>query len=681
MQGSRASVLGVVKRFMPLLLCAWLPALVLAAPPPLPPPPPSLPPPLPGGAQPGGALPVLPPPSIPIPGSNLDLAVPPVYQRPLGADEGARVFVKKFVITGVIGDKSAGINPGEIQKQVDQRFSQLEKLLETERLKKEGLAEQGPEGFTPDEKQKIIAFMQGAVKTASPEEQQKQYQQFIQQLQLERLQRLQGLTIGQLQQVANGITKYYQDRGYFLAHAIVPAQQVKDGVVHIRVLEGRLAHVVVVGNKHYSQPVLERPFTPLIGDLVTVKRTENALLTLTKYPGLSATGVFKPGPDVGTTDIVINVNREKRYDASARADNEGTEFTGKKRLIGSVNWNNPTGDADLLSVTALKTFSPSNSTFGDLRYAHPFFSASNTLALDLSRNSFDVSGSSFAPGSVGGVSKIATLSLQRAFLRSRERNIIGTLDLSRKRADTQFFGRVIGRDDLAVLGAQLNYDSIDSSAGTISTSYVRLEHGLPGVFGVPSDSQILNKEISPLPSRSGSNNKPSLPDFTRLIVNYQLFKNLPSNQGLLFRINGQYSPDLLSSLEQYVIGGSDNVRALPTSQFLVDTAAFASLEYSVRAPGFAGKPAFGGFTWGQVLRFRLFTDAAVGLMNKPVNVATKRETAAGTGFGIEFTYPGLMTANLQWARLNGGARIGTSASDPTAVKDASQLWLDVTFNF
>lgn len=680
MQGSNASMPRLYKSLAWILLSTWLPLMAMAAPPPLPPPP-SLPPPLPGGAQPGGAQPVLPPPSIPIPGSNLDLAVPPVYQRPLGADEGARVFVKKFVITGVIGDRSAGIDPKEIQRQVDQRFSQLEALLEKTRMKQEGLAAQGPEGFTPDEKQKIIKFMQGAVKTASPEEQQREYKQFIQQLQLERLQRLQGLTIGQLQQVADIVTRYYHDRGYFLARAIVPAQEVKDGVVHIRVLEGRLAHVDVVGNKHYSQQVLARPFTPLIGDLVTVTRTENALLTLTKYPGLSAAGVFKPGPDVGTTDIVINVNKEKRYDANVRADNEGTEFTGKKRLIGTVDWNNPTGDADLLSLTALKTFSPSNSTFGDLRYAHPFFSASNTLALDVSRNSFDVSGSSFAPGSIGGISKIATLSLQRAFLRSRERNIIGTFDLSRKRADTQFFGRLIGRDDLAVLGAQLNYDSIDSNAGTISTSYIRLERGLAGAFGVPTDSAIENKQVQPPPSRTGSDNKPATPDFTRLTVNYQLYKNLPSNQGLLFRLNGQYSPDLLSSLEQYVIGGSDNVRALPTSQFLVDTAAFASLEYSVRAPGFAGKPAFGGYTWGQVLRLRIFTDAAVGLLNKPVNSSTKRETAAGSGVGVEFTIPGTMTANLQWARLNGGSRVGTGASDPTAVKDASQLWLDVTFSF
>src|SRR5215469_5966944 len=153
--------------------------------------------------------------------------------------------------------------------------------------------------------------MQGAVKTSSPDEQQKQYQEFIQQLMLERLQRLQGLTIGQLQQVADTVTKYYHDKGYFLARAVIPAQEIKDGVVNIRVLEGRLEKVETSGNKMYSDKRLEQPFTPLIGKLVTVGRTEDALLTLTKYPGLSAAGVFRPGDDVGTTDIVVNVQGEK----------------------------------------------------------------------------------------------------------------------------------------------------------------------------------------------------------------------------------------------------------------------------------------------------------------------------------------------------------------------------------
>lgn len=419
----------------------------------------------------------------------------------------------------------------------------------------------------------------------------------------------------------------------------------------------------------------------MIGDLVTVQQTESALLNLAHYPGLTAFGVFRPGDYVGTTDLVVNVQQEHAYDATIRADNEGTEFTGRNRLIGTLDWNNPTGDADLLRVTALKTFVPENALFGDLRYEHPFYDPANTLAVDLSRNSFDVSGSGVAPGTIGGISEIAVLSLQRAFERSRQQNISGILDFSRKRADTRFVGKVIGRDDMAVLGAQLNYDSINSALGIINTATLRLEHGLSGMFGVPSDAAIQNKQVLPPPSRFGNNGQPALPDFTRLTLSYQLFKDLPDNQALLFRFDGQYTPNMLTSLEQFVIGGVDSVRAVPTSQFLADKGVYGSLEYSVRAPGFSDKPAFAGYTWGQVLRFRIFTDAAIGILNNPVNPATKRVAVEGNGVGVEFTWPGRFTANLQYAHLNGGARPGASPNDPTAIRDAREIWADISFSF
>ena len=665
--------------------------VALAAAPPLPPPLP-LPSELPGGAQTGGQ-PVLPPPTIPIPETNIDLSVPPVYERPLGIEEGARVFVKKFVITGVIGDRKAGISPEDIQAAVDARFTELEKIVEQERLTKQNLEKQGPEGFTPEEQDKIIKFMQGAVRTQSPEEQQKQYQEFIQQLMLERLQRLQGLTIGQLQQVADVITKYYHDKGYFLARAVIPAQEIKDGVVNIRVLEGRLEKVQTSGNKRYSDEKLAAPFKPLLGELVTVDRTENALLTLSQYPGLSAAGVFRPGTDVGTTDIVVNVQKERAVDGSVRVDNSGTTFTGRNRLIGTVNWNNPTGGADLFRATLLKTFTPDNSKFGDLRYEHPVFGAYNTFGADISRNVFDVTSTGIAISGnnsfVHGISKIGTLSLEHDFFRTRQASLLGTFDLSRKRADTYILGNLQSRDDLAVLGYQFDYNAINSNTNTISTGYVRVEHGLGGLLGVPNTSDIVNGNTTPHPSRQVGVDKSvtpqrpiyASPEFNRLTLNYQIYKNLPANQGLLFRVGGQYSSDALTSLEQYVIGGPDNVRGVPSSQFLMDKGGFGSIEYSVAAPGFADKHAFGSYTWGQVLRFKIFTDSAFGLKNKPQSAADGRQTATSTGVGLSFTIPGTAAANLQWAHLNGGARAGTSLNDPLTIKDSSQLWFDLTVNF
>ncbi|MFD2376579.1 POTRA domain-containing protein [Ottowia pentelensis] len=53
------------------------------------------------------------------------------------------------------------------------------------------------------------------------------------------------VNLAELQALAQAITTQYREHGYFLAQAIIPVQQVKDGVVEISVIEGRLGQVNV----------------------------------------------------------------------------------------------------------------------------------------------------------------------------------------------------------------------------------------------------------------------------------------------------------------------------------------------------------------------------------------------------------------------------------------------------
>src|SRR3546814_5396944 len=48
-----------------------------------------------------------------------------------------------------------------------------------------------------------------------------------------------------LQQIAQRVTDLYLRRGYYLAQAVLPVQEVVDGVVEISVVEGRLGQVTV----------------------------------------------------------------------------------------------------------------------------------------------------------------------------------------------------------------------------------------------------------------------------------------------------------------------------------------------------------------------------------------------------------------------------------------------------
>lgn len=655
------------------------------------PPPLPLPPlPMPGNTSSQG---LLPPEGFgtapPIDPSQLAFEIPPVFQRPLGVDEGGRVFVKEFVISGVIDDPEAGILKAEINERVRQRFEDLNQLLTRLRVERQNQENVGPDGFTPEEREAIVDFMSEVVRDLSPDLQVEAYRNFVEQLRLQRLDRNRGLTIGQLQLVADEITRYYREKGFFLARAVIPAQEVVDGVVVIRVLEGRLGGVRSQGNDNYSHDRLADPFEPHLGELITVDKIEDALLTLQDYPGLSAVGVFQPGSEVGTADVLVRVSDENHFDFLARADNHGTRFTGEQRLLGEVTWNNPFGRADIMRLTALQTYEPDNSLFGALKYELPLGNPRHRVGVELTRNTFDVANltSDAAGTEAGGISEIASLYYQKNFIRTRALKVGGEVDLTRKQADTETFGTVISRDEIAVLGLEVNYENIDLASATISSAYARVDVGLEGL-GVPTIEELIenrNDPTVPGPSRIGLDRTPAGSDFAKLTFGYSWLKSLTVNQTLLARVNGQYTDDLLTNLEQFSIGGPSNVRAIPSSQFLTDSGAFASVEWGIRAPGFADAPAFGNRSWGEVLRFTVFYDFAYGrYADNAVLVAEGEDTieAGGAGMGIEFGLPGTFRLNVQWAKLmNGVEAQPESVTDPRAILEDDQLWVDLTIEF
>lgn len=618
--------------------------------------------------------------------NQLVFEIPPVFQRPLGVEEGGRVFVREFVITGVIDDPEAGIIKSEIDARVARRFEDLNDLLARLRIQRQNQENVGPDGFTPDERKAIIDFMADVVKDLSPQRQVDAYQSFVQQLRMQRLERNQGLTIGQLQLVADEITRYYREKGFFLARAVIPAQEVLEGIVAIRVLEGRLGSVIPEGNQRYNDTRIVDPFRNNIGDLVTVEAIENSLLTLKDYPGLSAVGVFQPGSEVGSADLLINVSTENYFSYTVRADNHGTRFTGENRLLGDVIWNSPFNYGDMLELTMLQTYQPDNSVFGAIKYQAPLKNPRHKLGVELTNNTFDVASLTSAGSGTdaGGVSEIYRVYYNWNLSRTRSHRTDLSFDLARKIADTEAFGAVVNRDDIDVFGMQYDYELIDADSATIISAYGRIDVGLDGLLGAPTEDELLAGDVQPPPSKKGTEYVAAA-NFTKFSFGVSWLKSLTVNQTLLARINGQYSDDPLTSLEQFVIGGPASVRGIPSSQFLTDYGAFGSVEWGIRAPGFADVPAFANRNWGDVLRFTVFYDHAVGYFNlgegQNPSPFTQDISESGFGVGIEFGLPGSFSLNLQAARRSGGVDPDAQETDPRAILDDTQYWVDFTWQF
>ncbi|MDH5737991.1 MAG: hypothetical protein OEZ23_06750, partial [Gammaproteobacteria bacterium] len=103
------------------------------------------------------------------------------------------------------------------------------------------------------------------------------------------------ITVEQLDAIAQAVTSFYRQKGLILATAYIPEQQVANGVVHLKVLEGRLGEVTVSGNASYHEDFIKSPFINDLGDPVTDRGIEGSLRRINDSPGLRVRGSFSPG--------------------------------------------------------------------------------------------------------------------------------------------------------------------------------------------------------------------------------------------------------------------------------------------------------------------------------------------------------------------------------------------------
>ncbi len=226
------------------------------------------------------------------------------------------------------------------------------------------------------------------------------------------------MTLGILNLYSQEVRAYYLSRGYFLAKAFVPRQEIVDGVVKIVVEEGKVGNIKVIGNETIpSEDILKR-FKTFASERVPNEKTlESVLLELNDIAGVQAKSLVKPGKTPGTSDIEIVIKEPLPYTFALDGDNFGSEFTGRNRFGVTATAGNVLRLADKLSLRGVesdedqKTFQasysiPVNDSGGAFGFSYIY--SEQTLGLDL------------AALNAGGETNIGSLELVQPLYRSRK---------------------------------------------------------------------------------------------------------------------------------------------------------------------------------------------------------------------------------------------------------------------
>lgn len=348
------------------------------------------------------------------------------------------------------------------------------------------------------------------------------------------------LTLSELDAAVQRITRYYRDHDYMLARAYIPAQDIRNGIVEIAVLEGYFGEIVVrnqSGLKERAANALARPLKP--GAAITGRAVERATLLANDLPGVEAAGTLRPGKQVGTSDLVLDLREGRPYGGSLEFDNSGSRYTGQYRLGGSFAFNNPLGIGDRVSARLLS--SGNGLVYGQLGYQLPLGYDGTTLDFSVTQADYQL-GKDFASLEASGTARVAGVALNHALVRSPQTNLRGRLGYDYK----HLHDRSLSSDSIKHSGTAIFGLLGDHAADTGNTTFSTLLY-----------SGNLDAAESAAGIRGG---------FNKLALNASLQRQLGSGYRFSATYTGQLASKNLDSSEKMSLGGPGGVRAYPQSE-------------------------------------------------------------------------------------------------------------------
>jgi hemolysin activation/secretion protein len=364
------------------------------------------------------------------------------------------------------------------------------------------------------------------------------------------------LTFDDLQNVIADIQEYYSSKNR-IVKALLPEQEIKDGIVSIKIVEGVLGDVVVEQKSQKPRMAAETVKKYFKGEkdsvYIDTKDLQRKIFILNDLAGVNATGTYEQGKKEGESNFKVTVEDTPFFKGELAAANFGSKSTGSNQAIANVSFNNISGIGDLFSVNGIKS---SGSDYVQGSYAVPILYDGLKLALNASKLDYQT------------LSSFSSTNQSKGDAKTYAAN----------------FTYPVYRTDRASVNAKVGYETKDYlntnvlTAATISDYKIdNMIAGLNGFLYNNDQSSIsynanvtfgrlkINDAAQETSDNTSAKTKGS---FEKLAFNISRNQILPDlkNTNWLISVDGQTANKNLNSSEQMSLGGPYAVRAYPTSQ-------------------------------------------------------------------------------------------------------------------
>lgn len=380
-----------------------------------------------------------------------------------------------------------------------------------------------------------------------------------QQIALERGRFGDTVTVSELHQVADALTLFFRRKGYSFHSVYLPPQKVSGGLVVLKLRVGVLSDVHVINQTQLKDSRFSGPFKHLKSKLLYSPHIEQAVQAVKMQAGLQVFAFFSRGANPGEARLNLRVQPSSKRSFEVKADNYGSETSGKNRLSGTYTEYQLTGHHDVLSLSLMRVVDDISNTYGGVYYKLPFAGLRYELTASASSNQFEV-GDYLSNLDFRGDTFSYTIGISRYFDFHPQTRSTLQLYLSNKRSE------------LAPDGQVAVYEETSQSA---NLGWQKRLQGEGARWMLHSNLELSTGQYENLgDTASESFARMSFSEFFMTGFSQQRTRNV-----LQFNLRGQYSRDELPVAESLPITGVYGAKGYVPSTFNADRGAILSTEW------------------------------------------------------------------------------------------------------
>jgi hemolysin activation/secretion protein len=438
------------------------------------------------------------------------------------------------------------------------------------------------------------------------------------------------ISFRQLFQLRSEITQFYVDKGYITSGAYIPPQKLQNGVVEIRVLEGELEDIKVVGTQKLNPKYLQSRLAIAINKPLNRDRLLEALQLLQFNPLIETLSAeLSAGSRPGQSLLEVRITEANTFNVQLILDNGRSPAVGTFRRQIQVNEANLFGWGDSISAVYANT---DGSNAFDLNYTLPLNPYNGTLSFSYGFSDNKVTERPFDVLDIQSNSNYYELSLRQPIIQKPTQEFILGITASHRRSKATFLD-----DEVPFPGT-----GTDAEGRTRVTAVRFFQEW------VSRDSlQVfaMRSQLSVGLDLFDATINETFPDsrFVAWRGQAQWVRLLDRDTLLVLRGDVQLADRPLVPFEQIGIGGLDSVRGYRQDALLTDNGIFASAEVRIPVVRFSGRNNF-----LQVAPFVDFGNGWNDSGRSEFEVELDSNTLLSVGLGLRLQLEDNLTARLDW---------------------------------